>query len=268
MNTDDMNTDEEIKRLTNGFNVGILKSFEMERLEKFIEEGKVNLSEFPELQSLHDRLSIDDSLEPTAKLNTRFYSMLAKQEAKESWTWFGKFNDLWYSKPIVRWAYGFVLVGLGLTVGHFLKPNDSNHTEINQLAAEVKEMKEMMMLSLLEEESINDRLKAVSLSQELPEASGRIIDALLKTLNNDENVNVRLGALEALVPYADNSKVRMGLIASIAQQESPLVQIGLAEMMLALQEKRSVDALKDLLEKRETPDEVKEKISETLEILI
>ncbi|MEM6523326.1 MAG: HEAT repeat domain-containing protein [Bacteroidota bacterium] len=263
-----MNLDEEIKQLVNRFNTGILRPDEVETLEKYIEEGRVDLSEFAELQAFYNRLILDNSSEPSAKLNTRFYSMLAEQKTNASKSWFNTFNELWYSKPVVRWAYGFILVGFGLTVGLILKTNDSSNTEINKLSAEVKEMKEMMMLSLLEEESINDRLKAVSLSRELPEASERIISALLETLNNDENVNVRLSALEALVPYADDSKVRVGLVASIAKQESPLVQMGLAEMMLVLQEKRSVDALKNLLENQETPAEVKEKITETLEILI
>ena len=261
-----MEKGEEIKALIDGFNTGRLNAQQLQRLEQIIEEGEVNLTEFTELQDIYNRLVFDGSTEPSADLNSRFYSMLATQKKKTSWL--AKFNELWYSKPVVRWAYGFALIGFGLAAGLFLKSNDSSNSEINQLSAEVKEMKEMMMLSLLEEESISDRLKAVSLSSELPDASAKITNALLKTLNNDENVNVRLGALEALMPYVDDSKVRMGLISSIAQQESPLVQMGLAEMMLALQEKRSVEALQDLLKKQETPEEVKEKINETLEILI
>lgn len=261
-----MEKEEEIKALIDGFNTGRLDARQIQRLEQIIEEGEVDLTEFTELQDIYTRLVFDSSAEPSADLNSRFYSMLAAQKKKTSWS--AKFNELWYSKPVVRWAYGLTLIGFGLAAGLLLKANDSSNSEINQLSAEVKEMKEMMMLSLLEEESISDRLRAVSLSSELPDASVKITDALLQTLNNDDNVNVRLGALEALMPYADDSKVRMGLISSIARQESPLVQMGLAEMMLALQEKRSVQALQDLLKKQETPVEVKEKINETLEILI
>ena len=261
-----MQPDKETKRLIDGFQVGSLSQDEIQQLERLIESGKISLSDFSELEKLHSSLFSADLKEPSAAMNARFYTMLASHKTKVSWV--SRFYDLWYAKPLVRWGYSFFLIVIGVVAGLLWMPGDYNSSEMNQLSAEVKEMKEMMMLSLLEEESINDRLKAVSLSYELPDASEKITSALLKTLNNDENVNVRLGALEALAPYVDNAQVRMGLISSIAKQESPLVQMGLAEMMLALHEKRSVEALKGLLKKQHTPDEVKEKINETLKILI
>ena len=78
------------------------------------------------------------------------------------------------------------------------------------------------MLNMLEKESTSERLKAVNLTQGMDNASEKVVEALLQTLNNDPNVNVRLSALEALFPYASNPKVREGLIQSISQQESPL----------------------------------------------
>lgn len=261
-----MDTIEEVKRLVEGFKTGNLNAMEVERLEHLIAESLVDLGELGEVSSLYDKLFLNTAIEPSSRLSSGFYSLLA--DHKKTPSWIDRFNDLWVSKPFVRWAYSFALGAFGLVIGLFLRFDSSQNEEIIQLSSEVQEMKEMMMLSMLEGESISDRLKAVSLTNELPDASHKITDALLQTLNNDENVNVRLGALEALLPYSDDSNVRMGLIAAIAQQDSPLVQMSLAETMLALQEKRSVTAFKELLRKDETPDEVKTKINETLEILI
>ena len=91
---------------------------------------------------------------------------------------------------------------------------------------------------------------------------------MIKTLNNDENVNVRLAALEALKPYGNNSEVRQELIRAIGNQESPLVQIALADLMASLQEKSSVREFDKLLKDSRTPGEVKERIRRSIEVLI
>ena len=91
---------------------------------------------------------------------------------------------------------------------------------------------------------------------------------MLETLKQDDNPNVRLAALEALYPYADQAVVREGLIKTISYQESPLVQWAIAEVMVALQEKRSVDALRQLLSEEKTTAEVKEKLKSSIQVLM
>jgi len=62
--------------------------------------------------------------------------------------------------------------------------------------------------------------------------------------------------------------VRMGLIASIQYQKSPLVQLALAELMVALKEKKSVKAFKDIIESDETPSEIKVALENAMQVLI
>ena len=121
------------------------------------------------------------------------------------------------------------------------------------------------MLSLLEKESATDRLKAVSLTEQMDQASKQVTSALLQTLNNDENVSVRLAALDALRPYSKDGQIREALVRSIAQQKSPLVQVALAELMAELQEKGAIDAFKGILEDGETPSDIKKKIRENIQ---
>ena len=123
------------------------------------------------------------------------------------------------------------------------------------------------MLSLLEKESATDRLKAVSLTEQMNQASKQVTTALLHTLNNDENVNVRLAALDALRPYSKDSQIREALVRSIAEQKSPLVQVALAELMVQLQEKGAINELKKILEDQETPSDIKKKIQESIQVI-
>ena len=68
--------------------------------------------------------------------------------------------------------------------------------QIDALSQQVTELQEMMMLSMLEKGSATERLKAVGLTREMDEASKKVTNALIETLNHDENVNVRLAALD------------------------------------------------------------------------
>lgn len=259
--------EQQLSDLVRKYKEGKASEEDLQILEKYIETGEVELEALGDIYRLYQDLDGLETPAPSEKMTGSFYAFLATtsktKKARSQW-----FTNLWISAPGVRWAYTFGLLAVGIAIGWFFSPNGQDHTEIHLLSAEVKEMKEMMMLSLLEKESTSDRLKAVSLSSELPGASQKVTEALLQTLNSDENVNVRLAALEALLPYSSDPSVRTGLIASIARQESPLVQISLAETMVALQEKNSVDPLKKLLEREETPAEVKEKIEESIRILI
>lgn len=146
--------------------------------------------------------------------------------------------------------------------------NPSINRQIDSLSAQVSEMKQMMMLSMLENPSASQRIKAVSYSDEIGSANKKVIDALFTTLNEDPNVNVRLITLDALAKFAKDPAVREGLIQSIAEQESPLLQSAIADVMVKLQEKRSIKPLEKLLQKKDINEMVKQKIEQSIQKLI
>ncbi|TRX56016.1 HEAT repeat domain-containing protein [Fulvivirga sp. M361] len=254
-------------RLIEKYHQGNLTYEEGKQLESCIEKGIIKLEDLSDLCHLNKKLDMMASVEPSESLTYSFHQLLNEQRKARKPLGF-KLSGIWNAKPIFRWTYSLALMMAGITIGWLAKNSNATHTEVGKLYAEVQEMKEMMMLTLLEKESTSDRLRAVGLTSDISEVSDKITDALLKTLNNDENVNVRLAALEALFPYASNTKVRKGLITSITNQESPMVQMGLAEMMVALQEKRAIGSLRELLKKEETPQEAKDRINESIQILI
>jgi hypothetical protein len=61
--------------------------------------------------------------------------------------------------------------------------------------------------------------------------------------------------------------VREALINAISRQESPLVQIALAELMAQIQEKSSVTELQKIVQSQRTPADVKKKIKESINVL-
>lgn len=256
---------EKIEELIVKYNEGQADPSEIKTIEQLIEAGTIELSQLHELKSLEEQVFKIELPVPAADLDDRFYRMLSamKKESKGfSWSNFFSWPEL-----APRLALASVTLLIGFMIGYLFVPSPESNKEVAQLSQQVSDLKEMMMLSLLEKESATERLKAVSLTSEMSSASDNVTSALLQTLNFDENINVRLAALDALKPYARDSRVREELVRSISKQESPLVQVALAELMVALQEKSSVKELRKLLESDRTPKEVKKKIEESIKTM-
>ncbi len=259
---------ERINELVSRFNAGHASEDDVRQIEALIESGEIELHELNDLGRLEERVHNMATPTPSSDLDARFYQMLALQKsAKRSFSWRRLFT---WPQLAPHLAIASVTLLIGLFGGYLLRPvvNGADKEQMQVLSQQVSDLKEMMMLSMLERESATDRLKAVSLSQDIQEASSKVTAALIQTLNNDENINVRLAALDALRAYSRDSNVRQELIRSISRQESPLVQVALAELMVQLQAKSSVTELEKIVESDRTPEEVKKKIKQSIDILI
>lgn len=257
---------ERLRELVDKFNKNEISSEEMILLERAIEEGGISLNELESLAQLDNQLNFEIP-EPSENLRLNFYQNLAGMKSKsragmiEGLTiWF---TNLGLSRPALQIIYASVLIIMGFGVGFWVQPGAPNQ-KIDELSSQVSEMKELMMLTLIEKPAATDRLKAVSMAKDVDTADERVITALLNTLNNDENANVRLATLEALLRYADNPIVRQGLVEAIPNQDDAMLQYALAEAMILIQEKNSVQNFRELLKDENIDKDVKNKIEETI----
>lgn len=260
-------TRENIERLINRYDNGQATEEEVRALEELLAAGIISPREFTSLAAIDDELQRLETPLPPASLDREFYRMLAREKranGKSRW-------KLSFARPGLapKFAFASFTLVLGFLAGYFLHtPTAGGPQQIQALSQQVSHLQEMMMLSLLEKGSATERLKAVNLSREMSDASRKVTDALLQTLNEDDNVNVRLAALEALTPYTADKHVREALVRSIGRQESPLVQVSMAELMVAMQERSAVKEFQKIMESDKTPAPVKEKIRESIDILI
>lgn len=256
-----------IHELVSKYNQGIASPEEHSVIEQLIDEGRIQLEDLKDTASLHRRLISMEMPGPSVKMDDQFYVMLKRERGASDQSSALKEFFLW-PQGMLRLAAAVLLLLTGIGIGRYFMPASSSNQQVEMLTQQVGDLKEMMMLSLLEKEDATDRLRAVSLTEEMDAASTTVTNALIQTLNNDNNVNVRLAALEALKPYAHNSGIRTQLVQSIAKQDSPLVQVSLAELMAALQEKSSVEELQKILHSENTPTDIKKKIQETINVMI
>lgn len=247
-------------------------------LEKHLTECTGCREEFEATGKIWDLMGEIPQPEPSVEMREGFDAMLAdfKEEAKvtrkPSGEWMNKLRGYWSYQVQPRLAINLFLVAFGLIAGYILhQPGQSvisYNKQIDSLSSQVSEIKQVMLLSLLNDPSASQRIRAVSYSDEISNVNQKVIGALFTTLNEDLNVNVRLATLEALVKLAGEPKVREGLVRSIDLQESPLMQSAIADAMVILQEKSSVPYLQKLLNKKDLNQMVKINIEKNIQKLI
>ncbi|MBS9460855.1 HEAT repeat domain-containing protein [Flagellimonas sp. 389] len=224
-------------------------------------------------QDLVDTWQMVDALNapaPSEKMDQAFFTMLSDETAKTK----KKARSTIFLETLAtifkpQLVYGLLLLGVGLGIGYYMNaPNDGISEDAIVINKETESIRQKLVLTLLEQPSANQRLQGVSEANKIENVDETIVKALLKTLNSDSNVNVRLAAIESLTNYVDNPLVRQGLVQSIPNQESPMVQVTLANLMVALQEKTSVEPFKRLMKHKELDTTVKKKIKNSIESII
>jgi hypothetical protein len=160
----------------------------------------------------------------------------------------------WRNPPIgrlVRQAmFVTALLAGGFFIGYARRPAESPSDAIGVLRDEVHDLRRTLVLSLLEQQSATERLRAFNWTARVDQPNEEILNALLSALHHDPNINVRLRAVEALGGLVQNTLVRQGLIDAASQEESPLVQIALIDLFIELPEQQATVGLRRLLQKR------------------
>ena len=172
-----------------------------------------------------------------------------------------------WQEPALQFAAAAVLFAAGLLLGPSLTQYHRDHTAdsgindrvLAQLRDEIAGMKQLVTLSLLQQPSASDRLRGVEWSYRLTQPDEQVLSALLRALDSDPNVNVRLAAVDALHQFGTDGMVRKGLLRSLAVQRSPLVQFELINLMVELKEKGSVPVLKELTQRQDLDPTVRER---------
>jgi len=269
----------DIKELMVDYLDGQLSHKLKEEVEKHLANCESCLDEVNQLKNLFgDIYEVEDAI-PDNSLKENFYTMLEREKHKsqkdklyDQYKESKSVRKLWTGSPLMQLAAGFALLIAGIFIGLNLSrhpaTSDVANSELTALKNEMMAMKQMVMFSMLQRESASERIKAVSYADEFIEPNTKIIQALVRTLNNDKNANVRLAAANALFQFADSKAVRDSMIEALGSQTDPLIQITLINMMVELEEVRSVDYMKRIINNTETLEEVKHEAEKGLVVLL
>jgi len=147
--------------------------------------------------------------------------------------------------PPLASALAACLLLVGFIFGeHYSLSHQPNNSQIASMQAEVTTLRQLVALSLLEQQSASQRLQGVNYSTQVERPDPEISAALLHALRFDNSVDVRLAALDALKRYKDDRLVRAGLLTALQDQQSPLVQIALIDLFVEMRERDAKDRLR------------------------
>ena len=239
---------------------GNLAAKEQAFVVRKLQENTAWQNEYKQLQEVFGLFETTEMLSPDASLKLDFQKMLQEEIAisEQQKTVRRTLKPKWNFINPMQVAASVSLLLVGLVIGIWISNNQSHEREILALQKEMAATKQLIVLSLQNQTSASQRLKGVNASYSFPQMDNEIIDVLINTMNTDENSNVRLAAIEALSNFAQNTKVRKSLIASLKTQVQPIVQIRLINLMIILNEKRAVGNLQQIIENNETTDIVKD----------
>jgi len=208
-----------------------------------------------ELEVLGEGLAHLPQEQPSPALRQRFLAMLDAYEEGQgevprfpwrasapvpvtgSWPW---------TRPSVAiGAAALLLLVAGFLAGRYFNGGEAAHSqqEIAAMQLELTNMRQLVVLSMLQQDSASERLQGVTWSVRQRQADPKILGALLHTLRYDSSVDVRLAALDALSHYSDQTQVRQGLTDALETQQSPLVQVELIDLLVEWRARGAVEQL-------------------------
>lgn len=254
---------ENIKHKFPDFLVGDLGQKEKDEIQLHLAECVSCREELENLSAIWTKLGVLPEEQPSAGLRERFYGMLKnyKEDMRREKTirdvrkTLGRLAERFRVKrPAFQLAAGFSFLLIGLFIGYFLRTGHQN----TELRNEIHSMQQMLAVSLLEQRSPTERLRGINLSASMEKPGAQTIEALLDTLNNDPNINVRLAAVDALYLFYNYPTVKESVISSLSNQNSPLVQVALVDLLVTMRERQALESFKKLVQANELDPGVKQ----------
>jgi hypothetical protein len=202
-------------------------------------------AEMSALGGLWERLADLPTPEPSPVLDSRWHetinALISSQPAPHptpKWS----FANFWPRNP----AWGIALAAACLVIGVITGMNlPRQNSEIVKLREEVSSTREMVALSLLEQQSATERLRGVSYSGRLESMEPDVISALTHAVAFDTSVNVRLAAIDALSKASGRPEVLRSLTQSLPAQQSPMVQAAVIDYLVDARDHQAVGALRE-----------------------
>ena len=209
---------------------------------------------------------IPSAVPDSTAMRARFASMLEGYEHGRGAEATGGLFRSW-RQPFIQLAAAAVLLALGAAVGRASRPAPPASDDIASVRSELREMRQMVTLTLMQQQSASDRLKGVSWSSTLERPGNEVVSALLDTLLHDPNVTVRLAAIDALARFAGEQQVRQGAIDALRSASSPMVQVALIDFVVGVRDADSIETLKKLAADPSLNEAVRRRASQGLDRL-
>lgn len=214
------------------------------------------------------KLSLLPVERPSPMSRVRFEAMLQAYQAGRSnqpsgnFEWKKRFSSWsflqWLRSPLGAMAWSAVLLVIGVFAGTRLVGPKPPSPEIAEMQKELASTKQLVVLSMLQQQSASARLEGVSWSTREQQIDPQVLSALLHTLRFDPSVDVRLAALDALSRHSAQPQVRNNVLNALQEQQSPLVQVALIDQLVEWHDREAKPHLEKLRQSQDLNPAVRE----------
>jgi hypothetical protein len=251
-----------------------LEKARRDEVEKHLETCERCLDQLKDFQEILHTVDSTEMEQPDENLRINFYHMLHGEMNKQAIQNQEKSIlpvSIHRSSPWMKIAaaIAILLAGtfIGLTINSVLNRQKAEK-QVAELTTEMQSMKELMMLSMLKQESPSQRIQAVNYSDDIQAPDAKVLNALTETLNNDKNINVRLAAAYSLAKYADRQSVRDSMVASLSQQTEPIIQVVLMNILVEKKESSAIKPIQKIMSDDKAMKEVRDVAQKGLKTLL
>ncbi|NJC27597.1 HEAT repeat domain-containing protein [Neolewinella antarctica] len=221
-------------------------------------------AELAELRAMRTSLAGLEDLEPSAMTDQRFAAVLAATVAEtaeqaatttENGSIVRRMREVSSAKNTsgrmrsLSWKIAAVAAAIALifTAGRYYEGGSALDAD-RELAAT-----RTLMLDLMNDNRTSARIRATTVTLNMPTADPVTTQNLGYLLRNDNNANVRLAALDALRRFVDDPGVRDELLAAIAESPPDVVRFELIETLVRARDSRVLPYLQELIDTDSTP---------------
>lgn len=215
------------------------------------------------------------SLRPSPQFERDFEAMLAselRQEMKAAVPVPAIAKQGIWGRAGVAWAAAAILAVAGFLGGLLaanslggIAPGDGrSKSDLAELRQELRLLRSLMAVSLLQQQSTMERLRGVSYTAGLDDPGQEVIQTLLGTLRADGSMEVRLAAAEALQRYGGLGQVRQSMAEALRLETAPLVQLTLIDSLAAWQEQKARPVLRRLAVEEKLEPAVRQRAARAL----
>jgi hypothetical protein len=176
-------------------------------------------------------------------------------------------------RPRWRLAYGIgsvvIALAAGVAIGRQLPVGGTvGNGDLGAMRRELREVREMLTLSLLQQSAASERIKGVSAAARMDDPPTDVVSALLDTLAHDPSVNVRLASLRALERLGEHDSVRHAVAEAVTREQSPLVSIALIDFIVEARDRDAVEPLRHVSQDHGRDSAVRETAARAVERLL
>jgi hypothetical protein len=169
------------------------------------------------------------------------------------------------TSPAWRAAIAAGILAVGVLVGHFQAgPSREAPPEISQLKGQVESLRQLVALSMLQQQSPSARMRGVTYTEQISQPDKEVVDALLYAVQNDNNENVRLSAIDALQKFSSDPRVIPTLVDAIHTQDSPMVQISIVDLLVQLRARSTANDLARLAKDTKFDETVRQRMDQAV----